>query len=472
LIDKSEIMEFSREFGLRANVIEKDYVLGWVLAGIFNHPDIGSSWIFKGGTCLKKCFFETYRFSEDLDFTLSDSNHLNQEFLLSCFKEIVQWIYNETGIEIPQDLIRFDIYENNRGFMSAQGRIGYRGPMQPRGDLPRIKLDLTTDEILVLDRVIRGVHHPYSDAPGDGIRIKSYCFEEVFAEKIRALAERERPRDLYDVVHLYRHDELDPDQSLILSTLEKKCAFKQIPVPTMDTFKNRPERDELESEWENMLAHQLPALPPFIQFWRALPEAIEWLHGFMAKTVKSAIPIGRQAIDATWRPPAMAQAWHAATPLEGIRFAAANRLCVNLHYQNKYRLIEPYSLRRSKEGNILLYALRHESKEWRAYRVDRIQGSEITQTPFVPEHAVELTSVGSISIPELTRRSDEYNVPMSSIPRSSFKRRSYGPKYVIECPYCGKKFSRKKMNTRLNPHKDKLGYPCSGRNGYLVDTKY
>ena len=42
----------------------------------------------------------------------------------------------------------------------------------------------------------------------------------------------------------------------------------------------------------------------------------------------------------------------------------------------------------------------------------------------------------------------------------------------IECPYCGKKFSRKKMNTRLNPHKDKYGYPCSGRNGYLVDTKY
>ena len=158
MIDKSEIMDFSRKFGLRANVIEKDYVLGWVLAGIFNHPVIGS-----------------------------------------CFNEIAQWVYNEAGIEIPQDLIRFDVYQNNRGFMSAQGRIGYRGPMQPRGDLPRIKLDLTADEIMVLDPVARGVHHPYSDLPAIGIRIKSYCFEEVFAEKIRALAERERPRDLYDV---------------------------------------------------------------------------------------------------------------------------------------------------------------------------------------------------------------------------------------------------------------------------------
>ena len=472
MIDKTEIMDFTREFGLAARVIEKDYVLGWVLAGIFNHSAIGSSWVFKGGTCLKKCFFETYRFSEDLDFTLSESNHLDQEFLVSCFKEIAQWVYNETGIEIPQDLIRFDVYRNKRGSMSAEGRIGYRGPMQPRGDLPRIKLDLTTDEILVLDPVIREVHHPYSDLPEDGIRIKSYCFEEVFAEKIRALAERKRPRDLYDVVHLYRHDELDPDQSLILSTLEKKCAFKQIPVPRMDTFRNRPERDELESEWENMLAHQLPALPPFNQFWQALPEVIEWLHGLVAKTIKASIPFGRQAIDATWRPPAMAQAWQVPIPLERIRFAAANRLCVNLHYQNKYRLIEPYSLRRTQEGNILLYALRHETNQWRAYRVDRIQGAEITQTPFIPKHAVELTPAGSIFLPELTRRSGGHDVFKSATHRSSSKRQSFGPKYVIECPYCGKKFNRKKMNTRLNPHKDKNGYPCSGRNGYLVDTKY
>ena len=58
---------------------------------------------------MKKCFFETYRFSEDLDFTLSESNHLDQEFLVSCFKEIAQWVYNESGIEIPQDLTDDDI---------------------------------------------------------------------------------------------------------------------------------------------------------------------------------------------------------------------------------------------------------------------------------------------------------------------------------------------------------------------------
>jgi hypothetical protein len=126
VITKTEIMGFSREFGLSANVIEKDYVLGCVLAGISQHADISPNWIFKGGNFLKKCYFETYRFSEDLDFTITDGHHLDQDFLVSCFKDISDWIYDAVGIVIPKDLIRFDAYENNRGGISAQGRIGYR----------------------------------------------------------------------------------------------------------------------------------------------------------------------------------------------------------------------------------------------------------------------------------------------------------------------------------------------------------
>jgi predicted nucleotidyltransferase component of viral defense system len=470
-------MDFSREFGLTANVIEKDYVLGWVLAGIFHHAEIESSWVFKGGTCLKKCYFETYRFSEDLDFTLTESNQLDRAFLVKYFEEISEWIYDAAGIEIPKDIIRFDVYENKRDGMSAQGRIGYRGPMQPSGDLPRIKLDLTTDEILVHDTVIRQVHHPYSDLPGDGIQVRCYCFEEVFAEKIRALAERERPRDLYDVIHLYRHDELKPDQHLVLSTLEKKCDFKEIPVPTMETFENRLEREELEAEWENMLAHQLPALPPFMQFWNELPEVIEWLHGKAEKALKEAIPFGKVTIDESWHPPSMAQAWHTTVPLEKIRFAAANRLCVNMYYNDSYRLIESYSLRRSQKGDILLYAVKHNTGEIRSYRVDRIQRAEATDIAFVPKYAIELTPSGLISAPKLTSRSGGIPFSRSSIKKptvrhSTGRKTSFGPTYVVECPYCEKKFNRKQNNTKLNPHKDKYGYPCSGRNGYLVDIKY
>jgi predicted nucleotidyltransferase component of viral defense system len=51
----------AREWGLTEEVVEKDYVLGWLLWGIGSHPALREHWVFKGGTCLKKCFVETYR---------------------------------------------------------------------------------------------------------------------------------------------------------------------------------------------------------------------------------------------------------------------------------------------------------------------------------------------------------------------------------------------------------------------------
>lgn len=256
MIDRQELSDFARELSLSLPVVEKDYVLGWLLAGISANEALAKNWIFKGGTCLKKCYFETYRFSEDLDFTITEEAQIDEGFLLAAFREISAWIYEASGIEIPADQIRFKIAVIPGG-KYAEGRVYYIGPLQQRRNLARIKFDLTSKEKLVLAPVAREVHHPYSDRPEAGIQILSYCFEEVFAEKVRALAERERPRDLYDVVHLYRHDEIHPDRAVVMSTLRAKCAFKNIPVPNLDSLMRPDAREKLIAEWEDMLAHQL-----------------------------------------------------------------------------------------------------------------------------------------------------------------------------------------------------------------------
>ena len=466
MINRQEIMDFSREFGLSLNVVEKDYMLGWLLAGISHHAEISASWAFKGGTCLKKCYLETYRFSEDLDFTLTEAEHQDKGFLVKAFQEIADWIYDTSGIEIPHDLIRFDVYKNLRGKISVQGRIAYRGPLRPGGDLPRLKLDLTDDEVLVANPVIREVFHPYSDRPESGIHVPCYCFEEVFAEKIRALGERLRPRDLYDVIHLYRRDSTRQGRELILSILKAKCAFKGIPLPTVAILEGKPERAELVSEWENMLGHQVPALPPFEQFWKELPEVFDWLYRAVEKVAPAAIPVGRQVIDTAWQPPAMAQAWHTEVPLETIRYAAANRLCVDLAYQGSHRVVEPYSLRRTRDGNVLLYAVKHDTGESRSYMVAKIQGAKVTQTPFTPRYAVELSAIGPISAPPTMR-----TVGITHGRRARSSASIQGLKYIFECTFCGKKFAHKSNNPKLNKHKDKQGYPCPGRRGYYVTTE-
>ena len=102
MIDKREILEAASALGLLPNIVEKDYVLGWLLAGIHAHPDLAESWVFKGGTCLKKCYYETYRFSEDLDFTLRDEHQLETGFLQRVLGEVMSWVAEQSGLVMLQ----------------------------------------------------------------------------------------------------------------------------------------------------------------------------------------------------------------------------------------------------------------------------------------------------------------------------------------------------------------------------------
>jgi hypothetical protein len=258
-----------------------------------------------------------------------------------------------------------------------------------------------------------------------------------------------------------------------MRALEEKCRFKDISVPTMAILEEKPGRIELQAEWENMLGHQLPVLVPFEQFWTELPNVFEWLYRSVEKELPPPMPLMGMAVDKAWHPPAMSRAWHSTTPLEVFRFAAANRLCVDLTYGGTHRLIEPYSLRRTLDGNLLLYAVKHNTGEDRSYRTDRIQGAEVTKIPFKPRYVVELIASGSILAP-LKSRGIIPKSTRSTPTGSSQKRRtpSYGPKYIFKCSLCGKQFSHKSYESSLNKHKNKQGYPCPGTFGIYITTKY
>ena len=64
-----KIQEECTRKNLRPDIVEKDYALSYVLAGIAKQKHLTHSLIFKGGTALKKLFFGDYRFSVDLDFS-------------------------------------------------------------------------------------------------------------------------------------------------------------------------------------------------------------------------------------------------------------------------------------------------------------------------------------------------------------------------------------------------------------------
>lgn len=391
MIGKRELQQLQAEWTLDIGVIEKDYVLGWLLAGIAQHPDLARTWAFKGGTCLRKCYYETFRFSEDLDFTVVEGGPEEPVDLVRVFSEVKDWLYEESGVQITVDEGSFRRRRNLRGKPTTEGRIAYHGP-NPQPTAPKVKIDLTADEAIVDRLALRPIGHPFSDSPLPVEGVMCYSITELFGEKLRALAERCRPRDLYDVVHMHRHPDLIGLAKTVGAALARKCAHAGIEVPTLETIHSSPFRQEIEGEWANMLGHQLPKpLPPFDGFWSTLDDVFGWLAGLTHRTV---LPRATQAnLDPNWETPSAITSWRRGVPLELLRYAGVNRLKVDVDYRAESgrwgsRRVEPYSLRYTQDGNLILFVV-NDHGQLRSYRVDRIAGIRATTDMFTPRFRVE-----------------------------------------------------------------------------------
>jgi hypothetical protein len=174
--------------------------------------------------------------------------------------------------------------------------------------------------------------------------------------------------------------------------LAQKCAHAEIEIPTAESIRDSPYREEIEREWENMLGHQLPRpLPPFADFWGTLDEVFAWLAGELAIVVP---PRAEQAnLDPAWVPPRAISSWRRGFPFELVRYAGANRLKVDIDYRaadgrQGPRRVEPYSLRRTRDGNLILFVV-NDRGELRGYRADRIVGVRPTDETFQPRFLVE-----------------------------------------------------------------------------------
>lgn len=468
MITKQDILDRAGEWQLRPEVVEKDYVLGWLLSGLGRHPTVSAAWVFRGGTCLKKCYFETYRFSEDLDFTLRPEAAYSAEEILEILREISRGVTSDSGIMIPEETIRVDEKHDKLGRPTFKARVGYRGPLDFPGEPRRILFDLTAHEPVLSDALTVPIFHPYPDELPSPAGVVAYSIEELLAEKTRALFERTRPRDLYDVVYLVNNQSSEIDLVRTREIFLGKCSAKSLSSPTTaELIAHIRATDELRSEWENMLRHQLPQLPPIDSLLSALETVLSWIDA-----VPAPAPILAAASrDATEEAiaPAGIHYWGRGPGLEAIRFAGANRLLVRFNYHGRERLVEPYSLRRAGTGNLLLYAWEVGSTHIKAFNSAEIRNIRSTDKPFVPRYRIEFAPSGFAPIlpSAVPLRHLSPSWPVRSVPP---RRSGLGPTYVFKCAVCGKEFRRKKNDASLRRHKAPGGWNCSGTRGYLVRT--
>ncbi len=185
-------------------VLERDYCLAWFLIGLSRSP-LRNILAFKGGTALKRCYFGGYRFSEDLDFTLTKTTSL--ETILAELKNLFADVEQASGVIIRYSSTDRISHQNSHTFYLA-----YEGPL-PGTAVKEVKVDITIDERLVLplkERPVLKGYEEYADLPDDAI-ILVYSLEEILTEKVVALVDRARnePRDLYDVWYLTERENSD-----------------------------------------------------------------------------------------------------------------------------------------------------------------------------------------------------------------------------------------------------------------------
>ena len=256
--------------------------------------------------------------------------------------------------------------------------------------------------------------HGYSDQPEPLPRIRCYTLAEILAEKVRALFERSgRARDVYDVVNVGRNlrTELSPGEIRTLAL--QKFAFKALDPPSPDLILARVDADVLASDWVNALRHQLPVLPPVAESLAALREVLEWLFGAAPRRAAlGSVPGGRDEVSippVRFNRPLAGRALGRGAPahrgtwpepvygskMDRVRYAARNRLLAKVTYHGVTRLLEPYSLRMPKTGNLLLYVYEVQRGTGggggiKALKVAELGDIQVTERAFQPRFQVEL----------------------------------------------------------------------------------
>ena len=472
MIDKDEIFQKSEDFEINTSDVQRDYVFGWILVGIYKASDLKDYLILKGGNCLRKAYFENTRYSNDLDFTTSTL--LSDDFLRIELNKVCDFAQEVSGVifdkkrnnirnkrGIDQDKQAYEIRLYFKDFYGTEGKFTIK-----------ISLDITQFDRIYLPIQNRFIIHPYSDYKDCKAEIKCLKLEEILASKLKCLLQRRHSADLYDYIFWIFFDTgIEVKRTEIITTLLKITIFERSPGFLKGLFLNLPLK-LMKGLWQKYLVCPKGAI---IQFETAMESFVKHIGELFAD-----FPIGTGQ-----------RAFFPSEFRNIIIDAGARMTMLDIVYKGVRRMVEPYSLvykQRKSDGVAREYFYvydttggRNSGPSIKSFVHDNIQEIKPTEEKFEPRYEVELSKAGEPS------KNSYFGMPFgdsgSSLRSPIASRRktrrirktfssTYGPTYIYECSACGKKFRRKKQNSQLNKHKDKYGNQCFGRIGYFIEMKY
>lgn len=461
MIEKSEINAKADELGVHAANVQRDYVFGWLLAGLAQPENqLRSSLILKGGNCFRKAYFEHARYSNDLDF--STQVEVDADTLLEGLRQACTYAGEKSGVTFLVDESRISerpLADNEATIYDA--RVYFKSFYGEEDVRVRVDLDVKEFDRLFLPVQSRRLIHSYSDAALCQADIRCVKLEELLASKLKALLQRQHSPDLYDFVHaVFFQKTLNISRREVLTTFLKRTIYEPQPSIARTLLLELPFQT-IRSLWNEYLVCPKLAIFSFDSAEAWFKMVIGEIFDLVERPVAYAGIPGRGGL-----------AYFPSQSRADIMESARLHRLLRFMYEGLERVIEPYALvfKRRRDGIAREYLYGWDLRGGRSrevgiksYIADKVHSVAILKETFEPRFPIELT-----------KSSGYFARPFSSggtgalRSRRASSRANYGIEYTVECPYCNKRFKRTKYDTKLNEHKDRYGNRCYGRVGYII----
>ncbi|AOW53193.1 MULTISPECIES: nucleotidyl transferase AbiEii/AbiGii toxin family protein [Legionella] len=180
--------------------VEQDLILSRAIVEIFSNPFLASELAFRGGTALHKLFFHpAARYSEDIDLVRTTHGGI---------KEIIDALRKCLGSWLGEPKTR----QTSQSF-----KLLYQfAPEMSPSSKQKIKVEINIQESF---SILERLEMPYSvesDWFRGNAKINTFQFEELLATKLRALYERKKGRDAFDLWLAINTKDFDAEKTMAI----------------------------------------------------------------------------------------------------------------------------------------------------------------------------------------------------------------------------------------------------------------
>jgi uncharacterized protein len=297
----NDLQENASGAQLPLETVEQDYAISYLLAALAQIPELSEVLVFRGGTALRKCFFENYRYSKDLDYSvrgslpLSKYNHLLDQGATTA-REVLDAVNAPNNFDVSISLVQDrDEHNDQQDFhkfvVKFPWHLEHKGGRAGR----TIKLDTSHSEPVVLPPEKRKLIHRYDNSLD--ILVNCAALEEILAEKYVAMCgvaqQRERqervftrPRDYFDLSYALDRVSLINKENF-LAAITIKAERRGIEIRPMSELASSSSIAALDRDWEPFLGDVVSNLPGCHDTLKTLEKKMEELFPDFAKSLAS-----------------------------------------------------------------------------------------------------------------------------------------------------------------------------------------